>query len=945
MNERKLFQNGITLIALVISIIVMLILAGVSLNATIGDNGIITQAQNATIIQSCADLQDFLNQTYVNDELDDLYSTNSDGSEKSPVEKIFDNYSNWFYINGANNFVIQEYSYTNSDGTTETGFIKLRLIRKKNLPDDIKKQLKVGNATGRNGVEDSQDAYDQLKDVFGVTGDLQVFYCSDGIGSIQGANFASSASKDAYDGTKTIYNSNSSVAKAIAETNGTDVKDLNMQDLRQVQELNISDNSGITSLEFLYDLPNVTKLNFKNYTGSLNGIERAYRLKKVYFENSGSQNIDYTNFSKATGITELYVYNATDSEIEKMISEMSKSDYSNLATLGIYGYMSSQSSSISTVESDGSRTAFTRADLLQNLTANTKNAITVMYINNNAIENLNLTGFTNLSKLRANCNKIKTMSVNTTKSLQVALNNNELTSLDFIPANSNISYICLTSCGCKDLSSLTNKKLKISNLVDNDYPLTYLDEIGETRTNLLKFINSISAVTINPKYNLLLTNNADIVIDSNTSDNDFKALKGNQSVQRLYVSNNKKISNDTFQDVLSTLPNLTDLRIRNTNLTSLNFISKDGTFTQNSLNTNGCVNLQHLDIAGDNITDLSILNNTQCQLLTLWYNEYFNLADYQNLTTRLFSGNGTASEDNQYFSNRGGLCSTSGDTYKTLENCTFLTNLSNYVELRASNFTNIDLSKLSNLTTFHIYSNNGNLVFKLPSSVTRISRIEDSLSHDLSNCVNLQYAQLTGGTWNLKFPEDALDANVTYRSTTVNNMKGIKRLNSIEIRYSVPWCTYTEISKENQTVLPETESVNDVTLICINAKKVLQWVNETQINNSLTIQKSKLYQIPTLKEGSKIKSLVLDENVISSVYGIEKYTDLETLNLNNNTLSNYFTYTENGKAITKNTCEVLAGLPNLKLVYLNNNADLNDFNALEKAGFTKISEGVYKRSN
>ena len=36
-------QKGITLIALVISIIVMLILAGVSLNATIGDNGIITK--------------------------------------------------------------------------------------------------------------------------------------------------------------------------------------------------------------------------------------------------------------------------------------------------------------------------------------------------------------------------------------------------------------------------------------------------------------------------------------------------------------------------------------------------------------------------------------------------------------------------------------------------------------------------------------------------------------------------------------------------------------------------------------------------------------------------------------------------------------------------------------------------------------------------------------
>ena len=59
MNERKSFQNGITLIALVISIIVMLVLAGVSLNATIGDNGIITQAQNATYLQDCAKLEEF----------------------------------------------------------------------------------------------------------------------------------------------------------------------------------------------------------------------------------------------------------------------------------------------------------------------------------------------------------------------------------------------------------------------------------------------------------------------------------------------------------------------------------------------------------------------------------------------------------------------------------------------------------------------------------------------------------------------------------------------------------------------------------------------------------------------------------------------------------------------------------------------------------------------
>ena len=40
-------EKGITLIALVVTIIVLIILAGVSINILVGDNGIITQAQKA----------------------------------------------------------------------------------------------------------------------------------------------------------------------------------------------------------------------------------------------------------------------------------------------------------------------------------------------------------------------------------------------------------------------------------------------------------------------------------------------------------------------------------------------------------------------------------------------------------------------------------------------------------------------------------------------------------------------------------------------------------------------------------------------------------------------------------------------------------------------------------------------------------------------------------
>ncbi len=50
-------QNGITLIALVITIIVLLILAGVSIAMLTGDNGILTKARNAT---SATDLAEAL---------------------------------------------------------------------------------------------------------------------------------------------------------------------------------------------------------------------------------------------------------------------------------------------------------------------------------------------------------------------------------------------------------------------------------------------------------------------------------------------------------------------------------------------------------------------------------------------------------------------------------------------------------------------------------------------------------------------------------------------------------------------------------------------------------------------------------------------------------------------------------------------------------------------
>ena len=50
-------SNGITLIALVVTIIVLIILAGVSINLILGDNGIITKAQEAKQVQEKAEIK------------------------------------------------------------------------------------------------------------------------------------------------------------------------------------------------------------------------------------------------------------------------------------------------------------------------------------------------------------------------------------------------------------------------------------------------------------------------------------------------------------------------------------------------------------------------------------------------------------------------------------------------------------------------------------------------------------------------------------------------------------------------------------------------------------------------------------------------------------------------------------------------------------------------
>ena len=72
-------QNGITLVALVITIIVLLILAGVTISLTLGDKGIFTTAQQAA--------KNYTNES--NKELDNL-NTLSDKTIPGVIANVMD---------------------------------------------------------------------------------------------------------------------------------------------------------------------------------------------------------------------------------------------------------------------------------------------------------------------------------------------------------------------------------------------------------------------------------------------------------------------------------------------------------------------------------------------------------------------------------------------------------------------------------------------------------------------------------------------------------------------------------------------------------------------------------------------------------------------------------------------------------------------------------------
>jgi Leucine-rich repeat (LRR) protein len=568
LSKNGVSSKGITLIALVISIIVILILAGVSLSATVGDNGLITKAQNAKIYTGMAMLEEYLNQEYV-----DLYAENQNNPYSTDLDLVRHKRSEWFY----------KPSQTGLSYVLVDGYVYY-LIQKENLPEEIQKNLVGGDANGKTYYD-----YSRFKDVYGVRSDLKVYYCSDGLSSLIGAedeHLEDSAAREAIAST-----SSSGLANFLSSKYGwikTDADGNILADgLSSLKELTIDD-SSVTSLEELYNFSALQTLYLKNLTlESLEGIEYLTSLSYLSIDNCNIE--DYIQIASLDNLKWLYLTNTRQNDVNLFVTALSEaSNMTKVEYLGIYDS--------GTNVTDLSGIFGTNATT--NIASSIRNSTKYLYAYNNGIASCSLNGYNQLSELRLNSNNNLTsanISSNTVKII-------------YLNSNSNLSTVNISSSSLKTLYLNYNANLMTVNfsldalisLSLNDCP--NLTTVTAYVPNLMFFyagndvnLTSLSGITAS-------TNFYDVGL-SNTQISNLDFLQNATNLQKLNISNTP-VTN------LNNVPvsNLNRLYASDTDLgknldVSLN---DDGSYTILSksstnvfANFTECENLYYVDLRND----------------------------------------------------------------------------------------------------------------------------------------------------------------------------------------------------------------------------------------------------------------------------------------------------------------------------------------------------------
>ena len=876
-----------------------------------GDNGIITRAQEATYMQSIATLEEFLNSYYV-----EHYDVMQDSESKVQALKNLE--PDWFFGGAPLGYIVD------SDGHVNF------FINKEGLPDEIKSQIRGGDA----GEKTYQD-YASMNDVYGVTKDLRVYYCSKGKDTLLGT-----ANTDLDNPVREVFEAGSSLAKLI---NGNDTDNVTAEDLKNVKELTITPEDGITNFEEFYNFPSLERINFEGVTiNSLNGLQNAIKINYIYFHNSVIS--DYSAIGKCKELKNLHMYMPNNEEVSKMCEGLKDAKLTKLEYLGLYGFMN-----YTVVNWNYSNTSTTRSELtdispLKNLSQETKQAIKYLYFNNNNIEDVSvLEDFSNLYFVRLETNKLTSCKGLENKSSlrylylnnnllginETEISNEEADSISFLKNNTALYRL--------DLSNNSNLKQisYLKNITGLKHFLLTNDENIETSciVELKDILAKCELLDMPSKYYLGLDNSPKMNLSNlSLTDEDIMLLKNNTIIESLNLSNNTALSNEKLQEVLSTCTNIKAINLSGvSNVESIEFIKF-------------MPNLITLDIRDTKVVDLELLNDNVPNLGTLCINnENIDLTTIQEKISTLNKNYGTTIIKN----GSQGLAINNPNLIKKLKDCTEITRLEMYNDTGSTN-TTIDLSNCEKLT--YVRSRGNGCTIIIPNSLEEIN--SEDPNFDYTNHYNLKKIRFSwNGCTNTSFnnmctqlaSSDKLQSIEFSSLSNKIDFSPIKNLKDTTLQ-SFNLYGNTSLDKYQLDSIEGIEEITSLKNINIAWTTLTSMPDLSDLTNLETIKitNCSIKDLNSIANCTNIKEINFNNNNISNVKTLENMSNLTTLRLENNSLFDTYSFVaEDGSTKTEKTLEIFANLNKMKLenLYLSGNTGIVDWSIVSslkwsgKSGF------------
>lgn len=847
MKGQKTNQAGITLVALVISIIVMLILAGISINAVVGENGIISRAQDAVFMQSIAYLQEQMNydhvNKYANDELATLEAYIRDGW----VERILT---------------------SGDEGTINIKYV----FKKENLDQEWQ-----NNMTGGEGVAA------QLEDVYGVNSNLMVWY----IGP-DGRAYGAVPEDLQLDENEHIEFANEQFKTSISNVTGIPADQILVSDIQDIRTL-VLNSSELKNLDDLYYFPNLKTLTLSNLQlENVNGLVYTTRLNSLTI-NGTTRIQDWSGTSGLTSLTYL------DINGEGII------DDNNFAT--VIGYIGN----ISTIQTLYLRynSQITSIQAMQNMQSKLS-VKTIWFDGLTQLKNYTgLEGFTNLERIdHVSANSMEDISVvaNFPELYRFQCQDAKFTDLTPLSNLRKLKELHLSGNRFSDLRPLKNQKdylLTTMNVSGNDY---FDSDLLPPLADLYNKIN----FSINEKWRKYLLNENSTKIEYGSSQlANLDVLATYSTINTLNLSNNTNLTNENMKwfhtnnretittlyldgnkitnmewllrtDGTCCLPNLTTLSLYNCDsLTSLKGLEK-------------CTRLTTIDLAYcDNITDSSFHNGTTYYL--------------PNSVTRIYLYGASKYESTAGLANLSNLnwidisyTAVKGDNANTLNSLTNIRNLAIGNNGNATSNANISalIPTINRCSTW--FNLRGNYAGALAQQVNNASLTYAKFDYNTSG-ISLTHGSATNNTYNV----DELDFSSTRLSYLFLNDRYVKSV-KLPSANTLQYLYLKQMYRDYHFTIPDLTNYSNLILLEANDNNL----NKTDFDN-LCNQLENKQQLTTVnltsnaiskisniaKIGSKTSTkgitLNLSGNLINSLSGIEDMdNNIVVLDLTNNQISN-----------------------------------------------------------